>query len=304
MGLLSALFWQPIRERDAKIASLMAADPTLKYSVTTNRFYRIVSGTYSWQSATTAIADPNTASSVLNGVNGYMATVRTANDNMIVWQLAASQGTDVWIGASDATTEGVWQWYDGSVPAEQFWSGLYTGSAYGGNYSNWNANEPNNYNANNEDYAELFASTGKWNDLPAANASLGYVVEWAADDVLDTTNALTYSIVSQTLSGAFAVNSDNGTITVANSSLLDYEFTTSQTVTVRVTDSGGLSYDKTLTISLTNVNEAPTITSNGAGATASVSVAENQTAVTTVTSTDQDAGATATYSISGGADSS
>src|SRR5439155_927248 len=58
----------------------------------------------------------------------------------------------------------------------------------------------------------------------------------------------------------------------------------------------------TLTITLSRVNDAPVITSNGGGATAALSVAENSTAVTTVTSSDVDTGATATYSIAGGAD--
>jgi alpha-L-arabinofuranosidase len=55
---------------------------------------------------------------------------------------------------------------------------------------------------------------------------------------------------------------------------------------------------------VTNVNEAPTITSNGGNATATISYAENGTeAVTTVQATDADAdaGAALTYSISGGA---
>src|SRR5207237_1076161 len=59
---------------------------------------------------------------------------------------------------------------------------------------------------------------------------------------------------------------------------------------------------KSVAITVTDANEAPTITSNGGGATASVSVAENTTAVTTVTATDPDAGDALTYSISGGAD--
>ncbi len=73
-------------------------------------------------------------------------------------------------------------------------------------------------------------------------------------------------------------------------------------VGVRATDSFGLSADQTVEVTVTNVNEAPVITSNGGGATAAVSVAENTTTVTTVTSTDQDFGATRTFSISGGAD--
>ena len=57
-------------------------------------------------------------------------------------------------------------------------------------------------------------------------------------------------------------------------------------------------------MTVTNQNEAPTITSNGAGATAAITITENSTAVTTITSTDPDAGATRTYSLAGGADSS
>src|SRR5204862_58801 len=60
---------------------------------------------------------------------------------------------------------------------------------------------------------------------------------------------------------------------------------------------------KAVTINVTNVNEAPVITSDGGGATASINVAENSTAVTTVTSTDVDAGDSKSFSISGGADS-
>ncbi|MGD8643372.1 MAG: DUF4347 domain-containing protein, partial [Chromatiales bacterium] len=57
----------------------------------------------------------------------------------------------------------------------------------------------------------------------------------------------------------------------------------------------------TVAITVTQVNDAPVITSDGGGATASVNVVENTTAVTTVTATDLD-GDTPTFSISGGAD--
>ena len=70
------------------------------------------------------------------------------------------------------------------------------------------------------------------------------------------------------------------------------------------TANGGVDFDQTpntLTISVTAVNDAPVITSNGGGATAALSVAENTTAVTVVTSTDVDGGVPV-YSISGGAD--
>ena len=61
---------------------------------------------------------------------------------------------------------------------------------------------------------------------------------------------------------------------------------------------------KAVTINVTDLNEAPVITSNGGGDTASVNVTENSTAVTTVTATDQDIPAqTLTYSVVNGAGS-
>ncbi len=75
-----------------------------------------------------------------------------------------------------------------------------------------------------------------------------------------------------------------------------------RTVRVVLTDGdGGTSgnYDATVTVS--RINDAPVITSNGGGANASISIAENTTAVTTVASSDVDGG-TPSYSIFGGAD--
>jgi VCBS repeat-containing protein len=72
-------------------------------------------------------------------------------------------------------------------------------------------------------------------------------------------------------------------------------------VIVQVADGNGGFDAQAIAITVTNVNEAPVITSDGGGATAALSVAENQTAVTTVTSTDVD-GSTPIYNIVGGAD--
>jgi len=65
---------------------------------------------------------------------------------------------------------------------------------------------------------------------------------------------------------------------------------------------GALTSTQSITVTVTNVNEAPTITSNGAGDTASVDAAENSTAVTTVTAADPDAGTTYSFAITGGTD--
>ena len=71
--------------------------------------------------------------------------------------------------------------------------------------------------------------------------------------------------------GRFAINRTTGALTVANGTLLNYEAATSHSVTVRVTDRGGLTYDETFTITVTNVNEAP------AGTNATVTINEDTT---------------------------
>ncbi len=96
----------------------------------------------------------------------------------------------------------------------------------------------------------------------------------------DAGDTLTYSLTNSA-NGRFAINASTGVITVADGSQLDYESATSHNITVRTTDAGGLTYDQVFTINVTNVNEAPTITSA-----ATASVAENSTAVMTVTASD------------------
>ena len=102
----------------------------------------------------------------------------------------------------------------------------------------------------------------------AENAANG---TWVADALgfrdLDGLSG-TYSLVNDA-GGRFAIDASTGTITVADGSLLNYEAATSHTVTVRVTDAGGATYDETVTINLTNVNEAPT------GADATITINED-----------------------------
>ncbi len=80
----------------------------------------------------------------------------------------------------------------------------------------------------------------------------------------------------------FAINSSTGLITVANSSLLDFETNTSHSIIVRATDAGGQTFDKTMTINLTNVNEGPiavadTATAVEAGGTSNGTAGTNPT---------------------------
>jgi hypothetical protein len=141
------------------------------------------------------------------------------------------------------------------------------------------------------------------NSSVAENQSSGATVGNLSTTDGDAGDTFTYSLVSGTGSAdnsSFAI-SGNHLNTAAS---FDYETKNSYSVRVRSTDAAGHTVEKAFTISVTNVNEAPVITSNGGGSTASVSIAKNTTAVTTVTATDPDAGAALSYSKSGGADSS
>ena len=67
---------------------------------------------------------------------------------------------------------------------------------------------------------------------------------------------------------------------------------------------GTLVDTQTIAVTVTNINEAPVIQSNGGGAVANLNVAESTTAVTTVVGVDFDAGASLTYALAGGPDAS
>ena len=130
----------------------------------------------------------------------------------------------------------------------------------------------------------------------AADTNIGTAV--AATDP-DTGDTLTY-----TLGGAdaasFTINSTNGQL--QTSGALDYETKTSYAVTITVSDSE-LTDTIDVTISVTDVNEAP----NFANSTATRSIAENTAADTNIgaaiTATDVDANTTLAYTL-GGADAS
>lgn len=274
------------------VSAILNNDSTLSYDAATGKFYKVVTS-----AADVATAISNAASDQVNGVGGQLVTIRSAYENELIHSLINGQGSAFYIGATDATVEGEWNWIDEGAEADRFWNGGSGGSAPAGAYSNWHPGEPSE-SAGGEDYAAIRESDGLWLDLGGAGLN-GYVVEWDASEVLSN---YTFSLTDDA-GGRFAIDGSAGEITVANGSLLDYEANTSHDVTVQVADAAGNSYSQVMTIQVDDVieNASPTITSNGNGPTASINVAENTTAVTTVTATDADLD-TLTYSISGGVD--
>jgi VCBS repeat-containing protein len=114
----------------------------------------------------------------------------------------------------------------------------------------------------------------------------------------------TYSIVGGADSARFLIDPATGALSFAAAP--NYEAPNDvganrvYNVNVAASD-GAASATKSLAITVTNVNEAPVITSNGGGATAGITIDENSTVVTTVTATDPENTARS-YAIAGGAD--
>ena len=142
--------------------------------------------TKTWTVANGAASDKN-----FLGLTGYLTTVTSASENKFMNDRIKETG---WIGGSSSGTTGtsrVWKWVVGPELGTIFWNGnepVNGGSAVAGQYTNWAANEPNNFNiltngpsdvGNNEPYAHFFTN-GTWNDFADNNTSLqGYWVEYS-----------------------------------------------------------------------------------------------------------------------------
>ncbi|MFK7770419.1 MAG: DUF4347 domain-containing protein, partial [Mariniblastus sp.] len=246
-------------EREALIASLLAADTDLVYSAETNKFYKLVNTLQTW-----SVANSSASSELLNSIGGELVTIHSEHENSIVHSMAQGVG-DVYIGATDSDVEGEFNWYsDGTNAGERFWNGGSSGYTPGGVFSNFHPSEPQN-SPSDRDYVELDSATGKWYVETSAAAERS-VVQWNADTVLDATQALTYTINAQTVTGAFAIDASTGTVTVAEGSLLDYETNATHTLTIQTTDVDDNTYDEAFTVSLNDLaesNSVPTDLSSG-----------------------------------------
>jgi len=132
------------------------------------------------------------------------------------------------------------------------------------------------------------------NNTIAENQSVGTAIGTFTSTDPDTGNTFTYSLVTGIGS------TDNALFTITGNQLqsngiFDFETQNSYSIRVRTTDQGGLTFEKQLTIEITDINETPT-NLNLSNST----IDENQaigTAIGTFTSTDPDTGNTFTYSL-------
>ncbi len=142
----------------------------------------------------------------------------------------------------------------------------------------------------NEQPTDISLSNSSINENNVANASIG---TFSTTDP-DASNTFTYTLTTGTGS------TDNASFTITGSSLTiksatNFEVKNSYSIRVRTTDQGSLTFDKVFTITVNDVNEAPSaITLSNS------SIAENNSpgaTVGTFSSTDQDASNTFTYTL-------
>ena len=226
------------------VNTILNNDPTLSYDAATDKFYRVESsGISNFQTAI-----DSATSATLNGISGQLVTIRSNYENELIRDMARNVSEDLWIGATDRTTEGDWFWLDGNANGDQFFDeGVGT---VGGNYQNWIGDNPTSAN----DAARMRQDIGEW-ETTSDTATYGYIVEWDASEVL---SSFTFSL-NDDAGGRFAIDSSTGEITVADGSLLDYETSTSHSVTVEVTDAAGNTFAQAMIISLDDGGPTQTI---------------------------------------------
>ncbi|MBK9318954.1 MAG: cadherin repeat domain-containing protein [Bacteroidetes bacterium] len=134
--------------------------------------------------------------------------------------------------------------------------------------------------------------------LADENQVAGTLIGALSSTDVDAGDSHTYTLVSgagSTHNSSFAIS--NGQVQTAVA--LDYEITPVMNIRVRTTDAGGLTYEKSLTITVNDNNDAPTDLSLS-----SATFAENLSAGTTIAAlsgADQDAVDTHTYTLVSGA---
>jgi len=95
----------------------------------------------------------------------------------------------------------------------------------------------------------------------AENAANATVVGSLLASDPDASDTLTFLILSGNTGSAFALDPSSGVLTVANSSVVDYETNPTFSLVVQVSDQEGHTDSANVAISLTNVDEAPTAAS-------------------------------------------
>nr|XP_006813569.1 PREDICTED: macrophage mannose receptor 1-like [Saccoglossus kowalevskii] len=92
---------------------------------------------------------------------GHLLSIKDNREQIYInGRLYGVNSPKLWIGANDRSSEGGWEWSDGTPFA----------------YFNWDTDEPNDYNLA-EDCTEIVVVNGLWNDHDCSTNKIGYICE-------------------------------------------------------------------------------------------------------------------------------
>jgi len=152
-----------------------------KFCIDTGHYYDFVSGTFTWDDA-----NVNASALSLYGLNGYLVTITSQEENEFIALMEDVNATEnsAWMGATDdpdvtGDADDNWYWVTGPEAGTKFFYGRYPDigpECY--IYCNWTFGEPNNGSGGGESYGEFYHS-GSWNDLLIDSENIdGYIVEY------------------------------------------------------------------------------------------------------------------------------
>ncbi len=132
-------------------------------------FLGVINGhTYFRSNAATSWTTANTNA---NNLGAHLVTITSAEENTLV----VGNGGMAWIGFTDASSEGNFQWVTGEAVA----------------YTSWASGEPNDGYPGGEDctVTNWSGNSGKWNDLNANYANIPYIIEFDCAAAVPTLTA-------------------------------------------------------------------------------------------------------------------
>jgi hypothetical protein len=220
------------------------------------------------------------------------ASVASANEYLVQYKTSAqswSQGSTVRVTSPSASPSALL-------------TGL-TDTSY--NVRIWARGSSNTYGASSGSLTATLDQTAPTITGPSsatgANSSISIAESSTAVHTFTANESVTWS-KSGTDESFFSITSAGGVLTITArdfESPVDNGSNNTYVVIITATDSVGNATNQTLTVTITNVNEAPTITTASSAATHTITQAENTSSVVTYTGSDIDAGTTLTWSISG-----
>jgi hypothetical protein len=117
--------------------------------------------------------------SSFNGLQGYLATVTSAEENSFLSSLSTNVA---YLGGTSAGTPGTWRWANGPETGDVFFT---NGVTPPGSFTSWAENKPDNFGGGEFWLQTNFGEVGKWNDTWIGGQSgdvvtSGYFVEYSA----------------------------------------------------------------------------------------------------------------------------